>query len=216
MTAGAAFHEVRFPTAIALGASGGPTRRTEIVSLGSGHEQRNQRWAQSRRRYDAGFGIRSLDDLYAVIAFFEARAGRLYGFRFRDPLDRKSCAPGSQPGPLDQHIGAGDGETAEFQLVKSPPEAPLGIPRPIVKPVAGTVRVAVDGAEMSEGADFSVDAATGTVSFAASSVPPAEAVVTAGFEFDVPVRFDTDEIRVNLVAFEAGDIPSIPLIEVFP
>ncbi len=216
MTAGAAFHEVRFPTAIALGASGGPTRRTEIVSLGSGHEQRNQRWAQSRRRYDAGFGIRSLDDLHAVIAFFEARAGRLYGFRFRDPLDRKSCAPGDQPGPLDQHLGVGDGETADFQLVKTAVASPGGIPRPIAKPVAGTVRIAVDGVEVAEGLDFSLDAATGVVSFAALSVPPAAAVVTAGFEFDVPVRFDTDEIRVNLVAFEAGDIPSIPLIEVFP
>lgn len=214
--AGTAFHEVRFPTAIALGASGGPTRRTEIVSLGSGHEQRNQRWAQSRRRYDAGFGIRSLDDLYAVIAFFEGRAGRLYGFRFSDPVDRKSCMPGSQPTPLDQFLGVGDGSTSEFQLVKVPPEAVSAVPRPIVKPVAGTVRVAVDGVEKAEGVDFSVDATTGVIAFGEASIPPSDAVVTAGFEFDVPVRFDTDEIRVNLVAFEAGDIPSIPLIEVFP
>src|SRR5262245_64460923 len=110
------FHEIRFPTAIAFGARGGPERRTEIVTLGSGHEERNARWADSRRRYNAGYGVRSLDDLHAVVAFFEERRGRLYGFRWRDRIDFKSSAPGAAVTPLDQALGVGNGVTAAFQL----------------------------------------------------------------------------------------------------
>ncbi len=113
------FHEVRFPTAIAFGASGGPERRTDIVALGSGHEERNSRWADSRRRYNAGYGVKSLDDLHAVIAFFEERRGRLYGFRWKDRADWKSCAPGGTPAATDQAIGTGDGAMTAFQLVKT-------------------------------------------------------------------------------------------------
>src|SRR5581483_3014062 len=113
------FHEVRFPTAIALGASGGPERRTDIVTLGSGSEERNSRWADSRRRYNAGYGVRSLDDLHAVIAFFEERRGRLYGFRWHVRADWRSCAPGATPAATDQTIGEGDGAMLAFQLVKT-------------------------------------------------------------------------------------------------
>src|SRR5215470_19731097 len=102
-----AFHEVLFPTSVALGASGGPERRTEVVQLASGFEERNALWAQSRRRWNAGMGVKTLDDLHAVIAFFEARLGRLHGFRFKDALDHKSCAPGAAVSPLDQALGAG-------------------------------------------------------------------------------------------------------------
>ena len=113
------FHEIRFPTDISRGAQGGPERRTDVVVLGSGHEERNARWADSRRSYNAGYGVKSLDDLYAVIAFFEERRGRLYGFRWRDHADGKSCAPGGTLSPLDQEIGTGDGTQAAFQLVKT-------------------------------------------------------------------------------------------------
>ena len=207
----AAFHEVSFPARVALGASGGPVRRTEVLQLASGRESRNQRWRVSRRRYDAGVGVRTLDDLYEIVAFFEARAGRMYGFRFRDPLDHRSCAPGSEVTPFDQVLGRGDGATTGFPLVKAVPGAPWS--RAIVKPVAGTVRLAVDGEERAAGS-FSVDAATGMVSLAPGAIPADGQRVTAGFEFDVPVRFDTDEIRVNLVALRAGEIPDIPLLEV--
>ena len=112
------FDDVRFPTAISRGSSGGPERRTEIVVTGSGAEERNSRWADSRRRYDAGFGVRSLDDIHQVIAFFEERRGRLMGFRWKDHLDWKSCAPGAQPSAFDQAIGTGTGTRASFQLAK--------------------------------------------------------------------------------------------------
>lgn len=112
------FHEVRFPIAIGFGSSGGPERRTDIVLLASGHEERNARWAYSRRRYNAGTGIRSLADLHRLTAFFEERRGRLYGFRWRDRADWKSCGPGEEPGAGDQELGTGDGVTAAFQLKK--------------------------------------------------------------------------------------------------
>lgn len=208
-----AFHEVRFPTGIALGASGGPERRTEIVELASGHEERNSPWADSRRRFDAGYGVRTRDDLHAVIAFFEARHGRLHGFRFRDHADFRSCAPLQTPAPLDQVLGTGDGATDIFQLVKTYQSGPAGWTRTITKPVAGTVRVAVAGVEKTEGTDFTVDVTTGLVTFVFGQIPPAGAEVTAGFEFDVPVRFDTDHLNIRLSDFIAGEIPSIPLVE---
>jgi uncharacterized protein (TIGR02217 family) len=204
-----AFHEVTFPLDIALGASGGPERRTDVVLLGSGREERNARWAHSRRRYDAGYGVKSLGGLQAVIAFFEERRGRLHGFRFRDRLDHASAQPGAAPSPTDQPIGTGDGDTSAFPLAKAYGAGATAYRRPIGKPVAGSVRIALDGVET---ADFTVDASTGLVTLVAG---PAEgAVITAGFLFDVPVRFDTDRLDVNLTSFAAGEIPSIPLIEI--
>jgi uncharacterized protein (TIGR02217 family) len=208
------FHEARFPTAIAFGSAGGPERRTEIVTLGSGHEERNARWADSRRRYNAGYGIRSLDDLHAVIAFFEERRGRLYGFRWRDRVDFKSSAPGVVVAPGDQALGEGDGSVAAFQLVKRYGSAYAPWSRTIRKPVAGTVRVAVAGVEKAEGSAWTCDPATGVVTFAEGAIPADGAAVTAGFEFDVPVRFDTDHLDINLTSFAAGDIPAIPLVEI--
>lgn len=210
------FHEIRFPVAVSFGATGGPERRTEIVALTSGREKRNLRLAQSRRRYDAGTGLRSLDDLYDIVAFFEARRGAFHGFRFRDPFDMKSCRPDETPQPADQSLGAGDGATATFQLVKWYGEGGDAYARPISKPAWGTVRVAVAGAERTSPAQFSVDHATGLVTFEPGAIPAAGQEVTAGFEFDVPARFDTERIEVSLSAFKAGQIPSIPILEIEP
>ena len=139
------FHEVSLPLRLALGATGGPARRTDIVALSNGGESRNARWADSRRRYDVGTGIRSIEDLYALTAFFEARRGQLYGFRFRDPMDHASAAPGTSIAATDQEIGTGDGEKAVFQLVKHYGETE----RIIGKPVPGSVLVAVNGMAVS-------------------------------------------------------------------
>ena len=208
------FHDVRFPTGISRRASGGPERRTDVVALASGHEERNSRWAHSRRRYNAGYGIRTLDEIHEVIGFFEERRGRLYGFRWKDHADYKSGSPQSAVDPADQEIGTGDGTTAPFQLIKSYGNGGSAYARPIVKPVAGTVRVAVDGAEKSDGVDFTVDLQTGIVTFLAGAIPGSAQTVTAGFEFDVPVRFDSDLLTINLDAFAAGQIPDIALVEV--
>lgn len=210
-----AFHDVLFPLDIALKSAGGPERRTEIVTLGSGREERNARWAQSRRRYDAGYGVRTFEALSSVVAFFEERRGRLYGFRWRDRLDHSSAAAGA-PGPLDQTLGTGDAARTAFALAKTYGGIHAPYQRPIAKPVAGSVRVAVAGAEKTEGVDFSCDPSTGLVTFLAGHAPDVGAAVTAGFLFDVPVRFDTDYLEVDLTAFAAGAIPKIPLIEIKP
>ncbi|GJD42905.1 hypothetical protein AFCDBAGC_0747 [Methylobacterium cerastii] len=209
------FHEVSFPLDVALRGSGGPTRLTEIVTLASGREHRNSRWADSRRRYDAGFGIRSLDTLHAVLSFFEERRGRLYGFRYRDRVDFRSGPPGRVPAPTDQRLGIGDGASRAFALLKTYGTGPTPYRRAIAKPVAGSVRVAVAGVE-TPAQRFACDPATGQVVFAAGAVPPAGAVVTAGFAFDVPVRFDADDLVINLEAFTAGEIPKVPLVEIVP
>jgi len=206
------FHEILFPLDVALGSRGGPVRRTDIVTLASGREHRNARFAQSRRRYDAGLGIRTLDALHAVVAFFEERRGQLYGFRFRDRVDWRSGPPSKAPAPTDQAIGTGDGVSKTFALKKTYGAAHAPYARPIVKPVAGSVRVAVAGIEQSVGPAFTCDPTTGLVAF---TLPPAAgAAITAGFAFDVPVRFDTDELSIDLAAFEAGEVPRVPLVEV--
>lgn len=206
-----AFHEVRFPPRLSFGSSGGPERRTEIVTLSSGHEERNTPWAHSRRRYDAGVAMGSLDDLETLIAFFEARRGQLHGFRWKDWADHKSGLPSHPVAPGDQTLGLGDGSTTEFQLFKTYASGGQSYARPIRKPVAGSVRVAVAGTERVAGTDFTVDTVTGIVTFAA---PPGIAQsVTAGFEFDVPVRFDTDLIQTSVATFQAGNMPSVPVVE---
>lgn len=205
-----AFKEVRFPDTIGRGARGGPRRRTRVVELGSGFEERNASWANSRRFYDVSFGIRRADDLATVVAFFEAMNGRLHGFRFKDWSDYKSAAPSAAPAATDQLLGAGDGATSTFQLRKAYAAGADTWHRTIRKPVAATVLVALDGVAQVSG--WSVDATIGVVTFDA---PPAEGVeVTAGFEFDVPARFDTDDLPVNLDLERTGSIPSIPLAEI--
>jgi uncharacterized protein (TIGR02217 family) len=203
------FHEIQFPTSIAMHSTAGPVRKTEIVTLGSGFEERNAVWANSRRNYDVGYGVKTLDDLHIVIAFFEARMARLYGFRLQDFSDYKSCAPGADVSATDQTIGTGDGTTTAFQLVKTYTSGPSSWTRTIKKPVSGTVLVSVGSVTQS---GVMVDTTTGIVTLA--SAPASGAIVQAGFEFDTPVRFDTDQLSINLANFQAGEIPSIPIVEI--
>lgn len=209
------FNEVRFPTDVALGARGGPERRTDVVTLRSGAEQRNAIWADARRKYQAGYGIKSFVQLEAVLAFFEAQRGRLYGFRWKDRFDYRSCASPGTPAATDQRIGTGDGTTTVFQLTKTYGGVTTPYVRPIRKPVAGSVTVAVAGAVLTA-TQFAVDSTTGLVTLAAGHVPAPGAAVTAGFSFDVPVRFDTDYLEIDLSHFEAGQIPNIPIVEIRP
>lgn len=207
-----AFHEIRFPANLSFGSVGGPERRTEIVTLANGFEERNTPWQHSRRRYDAGVGLRSLNDVETLIAFFEARAGQLHGFRWKDWSDYKSCPPLSAPAPEDQLIGTGDGVTTVFQLKKTYVSGLQNYTRPILKPVAGTVVVAVAGDQKVESLEFSVNLATGELSFV---LPPDLGTrVTAGFEFDVPVRFDADVIQTSVASFQAGEVPAVPVVEI--
>jgi uncharacterized protein (TIGR02217 family) len=207
-----AFHDVRFPANLSFGSVGGPERRTEIVTLTNGFEERNSPWVHSRRHYDAGVGLRSLDDVERLIAFFEARAGQLHGFRWKDWADYKSCPASQAVDYEDQLIGTGDGMTTAFQLRKTYSSGGVDYVRPITKPVLGTVKVGLQGDHQAEAEHFVVDTATGVVMF--TEAPAEGARITAGFEFDVPVRFDTDRIQVSVQSFQAGDLPQVPVLEV--
>lgn len=206
------FHEVRFPASLSFGSVGGPERRTNVVTLANGFEERNTPWRHSRRRYDAGVALRSLDDIEALIAFFEARQGQVFGFRWKDWTDYKSSGAKAEPGPEDQVIAVGDDVTAAFQLVKRYRSGQQVYERPICKPVAGSVQVALGDVPQKEGVHFEVDTGTGLVTF--YHPPNAGAEIRAGFEFDVPVRFATDRIETSLASFQAGEVPSVPVVEV--
>ena len=207
-----AFHEVQFPTSLSFGALGGPQRRTDVVTLANGFEERNTPWAHARRIYDAGMGLRSLDDLQVVLAFFEARMGQLHGFRWKDWADYSSGKPSDIIAFDDESITLGDGVTDQFQIVKNYRSGEQTYKRPISKPIAGTVRAGVEQDEYLEGTDFEVDPTTGIITFA--HPPELDAEIFAGFEFDVPVRFDTDRILASVATFEAGQVPDVPVIEV--
>ncbi|ARO14278.1 hypothetical protein BVG79_00926 [Ketogulonicigenium robustum] len=207
-----AFHDIRFPAAISFESLGGPVRRTEIVTLANGYEERNTAWAHSRRRYDAGVGLRSLDDVAALMAFFEARGGQLHAFRWKDWSDFKSCLPSETTGPTDQTLGYGDGTTTTWPLIKRYVSGDFAYARPITKPVAHTVTVAVAAQPLDAGHDYTLNPDTGTITFTAA--PAIGAEITAGYEFDVPVRFESDAIQMSVSSFRAGQIPSVPLIEV--
>ena len=207
-----AFHETRFPDDISRGSGGGPERRVDIVTLRSGFEERNAIWADSRRSYDASLGIRDIDDLYEVIHFFEGRRGKLHGFRWKDWSDWKSCPPGDPVSAVDQVIGTGDGVNKIFQAKKIYSAGANEWTRDIKKLVTGSVRVSVNNVEKTITTDFTVDYNTGVITFV--TAPPNTHTVKAGFEFDVPVRFNIDKLDISLEGFEAGSLPQIDIMEI--
>ena len=206
------FHEVRFPTNLSFGSVGGPQRHTDLVTLANGHEERNTPWAHSRRRYDAGVAMRGLDDIEVLIAFFEALRGQMYGFRWKDWSDFKSGNALRDVAYDDQVIAIGDDVTPTFPLMKTYHSGIHTYARPIAKPVRGSVRIGIGGDEQQEGVHYDVDTATGMITF--GHPPNGGEPITAGFEFDVPVRFDTDQIQTSVSSFQAGDAPSVPVVEV--
>jgi uncharacterized protein (TIGR02217 family) len=203
-----AFDDVDFPIAIGRTASAEPAFSTAIVASASGAEQRNADWAQARMRFDAGPGIRSEEDIQALIGFFRARRGAARGFRFRDPFDDSSTAMTGMPGFGDQMLGTGDGVRTRFALLKRYGEGEEAEARRITRPVTGSVRVGVAGAERLTG--WTLDEG-GIVAF--ETAPTIGQTVTAGFRFDVPVRFEDDRLQVSLAAVAAGEAPSVPLVE---
>jgi len=205
------FHETRFPTDISRGSASVLGRRTDIITLRSGFEERNSVWADSRREYDAGMGLRNINDLYEVIEFWEARLGSLYGFRWKDWADWRSGAPNRDITRTDQAIGTGNGSQTKFQLVKAYTSGPTTYTRNVTKPVEDSTIIDVNGV-LVDPADYSIDTTTGIVTF--DTAPTSGHVISAGFEFDVPVRFMADKINISVQNFNAGEIPQIDLIEV--
>ncbi|MEE4201061.1 DUF2460 domain-containing protein [Erythrobacter sp.] len=202
-----AFDDVLYPFALGRNTSVAPEFSTSISVTASGHERRNSLWADARVHFDVGPGIRSETELSQLIAFFRARRGPARGFRISDPFDHSTNAMTDAPTMIDQPIGVGDGLTTDYQLIKSYGPGPEAQQRIITRPRGETVLVSVDGAATS---DWTLSE-NGTLSFA--SAPPAGADIRAGFLFDVPVRFAEDRIDISVVNFEAGEAPSVPLIE---
>jgi uncharacterized protein (TIGR02217 family) len=200
-----AFDDVRFPIALGREVSVEPAFSTAIVATASGAEQRNSDWADARLRFDAGPGVRGEAELRELIAFFRARRGAAIGFRFEDPFDHSSNAMTGEPQPVDQLLGIGDGQRTEFPLVKHYD----GQQRRITRPVAGSVRVSVNGVERVSGW---IMAPLGLVLFNAAPAPGEQ--VRAGFRFDVPVRFAEDRLSLSRATFEAGEAASVPLLEI--
>lgn len=206
----ASFHETQFPPAISYGAKGGPIRVTQVVTLRSGFEERNQPTEHSRRKYDAAAGLRGIEHVQDILRFWEARRGKLYGFRWKDWADYQTSYGKEVPTDLDVILGLGDGAETEFQLIKRYTDAGDEYIRPIKKPVMGTVVVSLDS--ISQPSGWSVDTTTGVVAF--DVAPAIGVVVQAGFQFDVPARFDADQLPVSLDAFQAGSVPAINIVEI--
>ena len=204
-----AFDDVAFPLSIGRESSLAPAFSTQIVESPSGHERRSSDWADARLSFDAGPGVRSEADIGELIAFFRARRGAARGFRFTDPYDDRSCGLGEVPDALDQRLGIGDGVRTEFPLQRYYGAGEEAQVRRITRPVPGSIRVAVDGAELIEGWSH---AGLGVIAF--DEAPEEGAVLTAGFRFDVPVRFAEDRLDINRATFAAGEAPSVPLVEI--
>lgn len=200
------FHHVRINDCVNTRIVGGPRRKTTIVEYASGVEHRNTSWADSRRQYTVNYNNRDSRELEQLLAFFEVHGGRLIGFQYKDWADYKSCPVKDTPTNVDQIIGIGDGTTRVFQLTKTYEVGALSYVRDIVLPVNGTVIVAVDGEHAC-----GVLLPNGLVML--SDVPPNNAVITAGFEFDVPVRFDNDELDFLLENPHKGSAQRIGFTE---
>lgn len=194
------FVETRFPTDIAYGSSGGPAYSTDVVTTAAGHEQRNSNWSQSRARYNVAHGVKTQAQLDALLAFFRARKGRAHGFRFKDWTDYVA---------QNQLVGIGDGETTVFQLKKHYISGAEQEVRLIHKPVAATVQVYLDSALQASG--VMVDDTQGTLIF--DTPPTVDTEIRADFEFDVPVRFDTDSLSARLENYGVYSWTDIPLVE---
>ena len=198
------FDDVAYPLTLGRDAAASPEFSTSVAVTASGHEYRNALWSDARMRYDVGPGIRSEAELGTLIAFFRARYGPARGFRLRDPFDFSSAAMTGTPSASDQHIGTGDGMASRFRLVKNYGEQQ----RRITRPQPDSIRIAVGGVET---AAWRYEAG-GWIVF--DSAPAAGAPITAGYLFDVPVRFAEDRLDVSGVSFAAGEAPSVALIEI--
>jgi uncharacterized protein (TIGR02217 family) len=190
------FRDIPFPPFVARGATGGPSFSTSVVTLASGAEQRNILWANSRGKWNISTGIRTREQMLDVIAFFHVVKGRAYSFRFKDWNDY---------GATDQSMV--EVTSTVWQLVKRYNIGGFEHVRTITKPVVGTVVVKVGASVVTPAG---IDYQTGKVTF--SSAPGS--APTASFEFDVPVRFETDHLPVQANAWDQQVVSQIDLTEV--
>jgi uncharacterized protein (TIGR02217 family) len=197
-----AFAEVQFPPEISYGSKGGAMFSTDIITTFSGHEQRNINWHEARARYDISSGIKTEEQWQHLISFFRARRGRAIGFRYKDWSDYKG---------INQSLGKGNGERKQFQLVKHYVSGNFLYTRAIAKPVKNNFcKIYIDSVVQAQG--INIDFTSGLVTF--DQAPKADEEVTADFEFDVAVRFDTDHLDLSMDSFSVGSWGNIPLVEI--
>ena len=195
------FHDVRFPDDIAYGSSGGPEYATDIVVTDAGYEKRNVAWSAARARYNVAHGVKTKVQLDELIAFFRARKGRAYGFRFKDWSDFRLA---------DEVIGIGDGVKTDFSLVKRYDSGGVSEVRAITRPVVANLRIFKNSLEQHSGVTLIVG--EGILRF--SSPPSVGVQISVTGEFDVPVRFDTDRLSATIEGYGVHSWLDIPLIEI--
>lgn len=200
-----AFREApRFPEDISYGSSGGPTFKTFVYEGFSGVEQRGITWSEARHRYDVSHGVRDKTDMDTVRAFFYNMYGRGYGFRFKDWSDYEL---------LDEVIGTGDGATAIFNITKTYTSGAYTYVRRIYKPIATGFIVKVNGVTKTITTHYTLDSTLGIITFTGGNEPPAAQDVTVTGEFDVPVRFDVDQLSAQHDGYLTESWGSIQLVE---
>lgn len=192
------FSDKLLPIEFSLGAVGGPEFSTNILGMANGAEQRNINWKYGRCRYDLFPALRSSDKLEELLSFFRVHLGRAVGFRMRDWADCKITKG---------FVAVADGKTAEFQLVKRYVVSDMERVRLIRKPCKGSVMVFVDDALSNPVCDYN----SGKITFAFA--PPKDSIITCSLDFDIPVRFDTDYLEINLDAVN-GKNCVIPVVEI--
>jgi uncharacterized protein (TIGR02217 family) len=196
------FHDVNFPSRLKFNVSGGPEMRVDVTRLSSGHERRNKRWSAPLRRYLISVGQRPLDEIQVLTAFFEARSGPLHGFRFRDPFEHSTAVLNQNVSANDVEIGIGNGVTTDMNLI-------LGNGRQVTHPIEESLRVAINGLEISTG--FSFDQSSQKLIF--DQAPASGETISAGFQFDVPVRFENEQLVATRTVNNAGEVSDITLLE---
>ena len=194
------FHDVLFPPGISYGSHGGPGFLTSVLVFGGGQEARNKNWEKSRAKYNCASGLRSQADLNQVRDFFYCRRGKAYSFPYKDWRDYAVAG---------QAVGTGNGILKTFDLKKTYSDGTYTYDRLNILPVVATVKIYFDGVEQETG--WSVDRETAIVTF--TEAPGEGVAITAGFEFHVPCRFDTDELPQTIEPAGHGTTLAIPLVE---
>lgn len=202
------FHNVRFPTDIAPGTQGGPMFSTRITATDGGGETRVQMWSSDRKRYTVGHEGDAVTG-QAIVNFFYARRGRTYSFKLKDWSDYKATHE------VMAYLG-NSGSNALFQMQKTYPDAVLPYVRRILKPSPDAPVTVRNEAFMSPvliTSGFTIDYDTGVITIIGGSSNHGDGF-SASFEFDIPMRFDTDQLEFTQNSPWHRILVPVPIVEV--
>lgn len=199
------FIEERMPICQSFGTAGGPEFSTDVITVDSGYERRNENWEESRGRWDIVQNTLNRSETLQMIAFFRSVKGKAVGFRFKDWTDYEAD---------NELIGTGTGSEDTFQLKKTYTTSTASSERTITKPVQGTVEIFVNSVLKTETTHYTIDYATGIVTFTGGNEPANGHEVRWTGEFDVPVRFDVDQFSASQDSHNNISIPNLPIVEI--